>query len=144
METVFCIDLDDKNIEVMEFDYNEYSLDLIENDLNDVMELSDYDRVIFKRESQAESFRDEFLEHRKKLESYKIRKTKFPCMLFKRHYIVLALMNYKNQTYRNYKKNWNIGDKFAMNDQTYFVDVELTNLYFDSKTQLYCYEYKIA
>lgn len=143
MTSVFCINFK-QSFEVLEFEYSEYKKELVYNNIECPLKLSDYDRIIFKTEDDAESFLKEYKTTKETLTQYKQRKTFNPCILLKRHYLVLTLMRYKTQTYRHYNKNWKIGQLFTFTDQTHYVDVKLTDLKYSDEHELFKYSYTIC
>lgn len=140
---VFCIDLD-KSTEILEFHPSEYNKDLESFKKNSVYELQDYNRRIFRTESEASKFRLEYLTALRALDNSRICKSRdLPCMLYKRRFIVLSLLGLKNQTFRHYKRNFERGTLFNLHDQTYFLTVRLDEL-IEHKKNLFEYRFSLA
>lgn len=128
----FCIDLDKAAPEVMEFSGVELENDLRAINSRNPMDLQDFDRRIFINDLEADAWLDEYLSLKDKLKNKTFRdslkKGDYPCMLYKRRYLVLTLMGEKLYTIRHYKKNWQRGQLFNLYDQTIFLTVRLKSI----------------
>lgn len=132
-------------LEVFEYDQDALESDMRLESVTDALQLTDYDRVVFDSESKADAFLSEYRRIYNSLNNEKICKDRsLPAMLYKRRFIVQSLMGFKNQTYRTYKKDWNVGQLFNLHDQTYFLTVQLTNLKYCEKKGAYKYEFVLA
>lgn len=141
----FCIDLDSKCPEVLEFPDSEIQLDLKFFNKNNALELSDPDRRIFKSEEEAESFLERYNEALRRLSrEYRGNKSTAPCMLYKRRYLAQLLLGVKMHTERHYKRDWKAGDVFQFHDQVHFVPVTLTRIteLKDAEGVYYRYDFK--
>ena len=98
-----------------------------------VYELDDYDRMHFETEEQAEHFVEVYQEQMRELIEYPFGYTsadfrKYPMMAYRRHMLVLTLLNMKLQTYRNYNTGWKPGQLFTLHDRTHYVTVRLNQI----------------
>ena len=125
----FCIDLDVKVPEIMEFSGKALQEDLEFYNVSNALELSDFDRKIFTSEADAELFLKQYREaYTLLVQSYKVKNSKLPCLLYKRRYLVQSLMGAKPYTVRKYKKQWEPGQEFYLHDQVHFLPVRLTSI----------------
>lgn len=107
-------------------------------------ELSDYDFKVFASEHEANTWSERFLRVLKNLNNSKICEARdLPALLIKRSYMIQTILGEKLQTYRTYKKNWKPGQKFNLHDQVYFLTVTLTQITYDTKRELYRYDFSI-
>lgn len=149
--TYYCLDvyynriLNLNELEICEYDSEILEQDLKRENLTNALDLTDYDRIVFDDEKKAEQFLSTYKETFLSLDNSKMCKRRdIPTMLYKRRYLVQSLMGFKMQTYRNYKKKWKIGQLFNLYDQTYFLTVKLTDLFFCEKKRLYCYKFELV
>lgn len=116
----YCIDLDAKRPEVMLFDGEELEEDLNYCKETDPRKLSDFDRRVFLKQSEAEKY---LIRFKRALEFLPY----LPCedskksLRLKRHYLVQTWLGEKTYTDRSFKKDWRPGDVFYLHDQTYYV-----------------------
>lgn len=138
----YCIDLDSSRPEVLDFSGDELQKDLDFFNVQNALELSDYDRKVFKTEAEADTYLSRYFFAKNSLDNNEICKSrKLPAMLYKRRYIVQTLLGEKLQTFRHYKKNWKPGQLFNLHDQTYFLTVELISI--TKVRDNYCYKFKL-
>ena len=144
MREYFLIDLNMKSPDVYVYDEDCLRDDLKAENETDPLELSDHDWKVFDDEDKAFKFLETFKRIKKSLKNSEICESRdFPCMLYKRNYIVLALMKEKASTVRHYKKDWKIGQKFNFHDQTFFLTVKLTAIE-ELEDGYFNYEYTLA
>lgn len=125
----FCIDLDSKNPEVLEFSGPELEEDMRYYNASSPLDLTDPDRRVFLTEEDAEKFLDTYTRALRTLSNERICVSReLPGMLYKRRYIVLSLLGLKTKTVRHYRRDWKPGQLFNLHDQTFFLTVELTEL----------------
>ena len=128
-EVYYCIDLDRKKREVLEYSGQTLDADLKFFNCKDALEMNsvNYDRRTFETPEEAEAFLQRYNDEIATLDNSKICKSrKLPAMLYKRRYLILSLLGEKLQTVRSYKKNWNTGDLINLHDQNFFLTVQLT------------------
>lgn len=126
---VFCIDLDVSKLEVMEFSGSELQMDLKHYRVRDPLKLTTPDRKIFKTESKAEMYLKKYLSVLRKLKQHCKKVPGAPCMLYKRRYIVQAILGEKLYTERDYlKPDWTPGMVFNFHDQVNFLPVRLNRI----------------
>ena len=139
-QIVYCVDLD-KSLEVLEYSGENLAYDMEHYNVADPILLSDPDRKVFRSEAEAEAFLERYIGTLERLPEICQREKGVPCLLYKRRYIVQAIMKEKTFTQRKYRKNWEPGQLFQFHDQVNFLTVRLTSL-----TQTiqgawkYCYE----
>jgi hypothetical protein len=141
-DTYYCIDLDSKRPEVLEYGEQALAIDLKEYQASDPLELQDFDRRVFKNDSDAEQFLDKYNAILNALDLYCRRSADAPCILYKRRYIVLAILGLKTYTERHYRKDWQPGQIFYFHDQTYFLRCRLKSIV--SIGDGYRYHYDLA
>jgi hypothetical protein len=125
----FCIDLDSKCPEVLEYSGQALLDDLEHFGVQDALELDNYDRRVFRTPEEADAYLELYNRTLKSLNNTHICKAKgIPAMLYKRRYIVQTLLGEKLQTYRHYKKPWTPGTLFNLHDQTFFLTVRLKSI----------------
>lgn len=135
----------DRSLEVFQFDDAHLWDDLKAEGLKHPMELNDYDFRVFDSEKKADKFFEAYKKIRTGLSNKRICKSRdLPAMLYKRRYMVQTLMGLKNQTYRNYKKNWKPGQLFNLHDQVFFLTVKLISLTYSKEHKAYCYKFRLA
>lgn len=139
----YVIDFDSKSPEVLLYERETIIEDLEAFKLKDVQRLDSPDWKIFSHERDAIDFLKRYNETLRALDNAVICKSRsLPAMLYKRKYIVQALMRVKKHTERDYRKNWTSGQLFNFHDQTYFLTVRLKKI-----TQLddngYRYDYEL-
>jgi hypothetical protein len=144
---VYCVDLDSSCPEVLEFSGSELHADLVYYNVSNPVDLSDYERRIFRNEVEAEAFVKSYNEVLSNLDKYckrsNTRDTTIPCMIYKRRYIALSILGLKLQTVRHYKKRWQPGQFFNLNDQCYFLTVRLLKLS-EYGSSHYKYEFEVV
>lgn len=132
---MYFLDLTRKNLELVEFKYED-----LDDDLKDLSSTSDY--KVFETESDAHKYLKTYEATLKGLDNKKICKSRdYPALLLKRRYIVQILLGEKKSTLRHYKKLWPPGQLFNFHDQTYFLSVRLESLERQSSG---LYEYKFT
>ena len=133
------------DLEVCEYDQDALLSDMKEEGVDDALDLTDYDRIVFSSEIEAEFFIEKYKKTYSKLKQLTDSSSNgLPAILYKRRYLVQTIMGYKMQTYRNYKKEWAVGQIFVLHDQTYFLKVKLTDLSYCKKKRAYCYKFVLA
>lgn len=111
-----------------------YEVETIRDDLEytglkSVDALASIDRHIFRNATDADSFLASYNSTLVKLSNAEIcLNRKLPAMLYKRRFIVLALLGLKFSTIRKYRKAWTPGQLFNLHDQTYFLTVRLLSI----------------
>lgn len=148
---IFAIDLRQKDKKILIFDQDCIEELKTQNQVKDVLELSNYDVKLFKHWHEANDFLEEYSKAEQKLDQFKIKKDakKMPKILYKRRYMIQSLIGKKNQTVRNSKRVVKMmstlrpGDHFKLYDQTFEITVKLTKVKQLDKTNVQ-YDFKIA
>ncbi len=136
----FCIDLESKKPEVLE-----YSGEVLEGDLKyfrvkSPLSISDYDWKVFRSEKEADKWLLQFNHALKRLKRLADGKWKpGPSLIYRRHYLAQTLMGEKLQTFRNYKKDWKAGTVLKLHDQTFYIMVHLKRVTKTSKGYKYSF-----
>lgn len=130
MSGVFYIDFLDKNPIISEYEKKYLNDDLTESKAVDPLELDEPDWRVFKNPKHAHEFLARYLHIlNHDLDNEKICVSRdLPCMLYKRRYIVQSMMGVKLNTFRSYEKLWKPGTLINLNDQTYFLTVEILKI----------------
>lgn len=132
----FYIDLELTNPKLHEYSAAELKEDMIYFGARTPMELSDYDFRVFNDLQYALDWVHEYFLIKDNLKKILHPKPMgFPCMLYKRRYIVQTLMGEKLQTVRNYHKQLQKGDTLTLHDQTYFLPVTIKNVRMTDKNE---------
>ena len=138
----YCIDLDDRSPEVLEYSGQVLADDMEYFGVKNALDLDTYDRKVFRSDEDADAFLDHYLDVLKNLDNKKICLDRsLPAILYKRRYIVQSIMGEKCQTYRHYKKNWKPGQLFNLHDQTFFLTVRLKSI--TETPDGYCYKFEL-
>jgi hypothetical protein len=129
MNSFYYIDLDSKPLKVEEYDKEALQEDLEYFKVSNAFYLNDPDWKVFNSKEKADTWLLKYVKVLNSLDNKKICKSReLPAMLYKRRYIVQALLGEKTFTERHYLKNWNNGDLFNFHDQTYFLTVKLNKI----------------
>ena len=143
--TYYYIDLEAKHLEVEAYDSDCLAEDMEFFGVKNALELSDVDWRVFDSKEKADSWLKKYERTLNALDNKKLCQSRqLPAMIYRRRYIVQALLKEKLFTERHYlKKNWKPGDLFNFHDQTYFLTVRLTKIT-ELKKDKFRYEYEIA
>lgn len=149
--TAYCIDfkvngrgLPLASLEVCEYDGRELLEELRAYRVDDPEELTDYDRIVFNSEADADLFLQYYRDVYEQLvggADFCISRG-FPALGYYRHNLIQTLMGFKLQTYRGFKKPWKPGQLFNLHDRTHFVTVELLSVHRVSRSE-WCYRFKL-
>jgi len=125
----FAVCLYTKNPFIIEISAKEIKLDMEHYNASTPEEMSDENIRVFSDATKAAEFLELYLKTLKNLDNKKLCKNKnAPNLLFKRRYIVLALLGLKLSTVRKgQRKSLKIGQLVNLYDQTYFYTVRLIN-----------------
>lgn len=141
-EVVYCVDIDARRVEVMEFSGEELEIDLDAFGVSDASELQDDDRRIFKNERDAELFVEAFNEVKNNLRTLASSPLRgIPSLLLKKRYLIMILLGEKTYTTRDYNRAWPPGTIFNLHDQTHFISVRLREIK-DNKDGTFTYHFK--
>lgn len=110
------------------YEINERTLkaELADQGKSRIEELSDYERRFFKSLDDCNDFLDDYDKAMELIQNgFFCIKKDIPCLIYKRHYLVLTALKIKNQTFRSYRKSWNIGQLINLYDQKHYVTVRI-------------------
>lgn len=146
----FCIDLayngkpiPTQKIEICEYLDEDLKADLKIEGLKNPLDLTDFDRMVFETEAEAEKFLKEYLIQEKRLTTgMRAWVNDVPAMAYRKRHLVLGLMGLKMKTSRHYKKDWEPGQVFNLHDRTNFVTVILQKITEDEKGE-FTYHFKL-
>lgn len=140
----FIIDLDETHPEIKYIDKEGLELDFKAYKTRSLEKLSDNDRKYFSTFEAAETFLKKYLSILNNLHKLKICNSRdLPAILYKRRYIVQSLLGLKNQTYRDYKKDWKPGQLVNLHDQTNFLTVRIKKIAFCEERQSWKYDFEL-
>lgn len=111
---------------IMPYSPADLDYDLKKFKVKNAIELSNPEFIVTRTREEAELFLERFLSIQNNLSTLAACKDKLPKMLYKRRYIVLALMRLKTKTLRHYDKGIRAGDVFAFYDQINCLKVRCT------------------
>lgn len=141
---VFCIDLDSRNPEILQFGGEALKRDMEFFNVKSPLELETFDRRIFETQDAAKKWLKKYRQAENSLKKFKKRAKYVPCLLYKRRYLIQTLMGEKLQTIRHYKKPWGIGQIFYLYDQTHFVPVKLLDLLYNKEEREFLYLFNLV
>lgn len=136
MDSIFyAIDLDTRRLAITEFEGEELKKDMAFFKVQNALDLNTFDRKIFKHLKQAEIYLAKYEYALKNLNNKLMRMDlnyhpddKFPCVIYKRRYIVQSLLGEKTYTTRTWNLNIQVGELFNLFDQTYFLTVKMKKI----------------
>lgn len=123
----YFIDLEQKIKTIETYEEKYLNGDIAYHEVDDALELSDYDWRVFDNLDTAKEFLDKYLETEKKLRRLPEYNPKFSKMLYKRRYLVQSAMGLKNSTVRHYYKPYENRD-IVFHDQTYAIVVRVKSV----------------
>lgn len=132
---IYALDLRVKHPKILIFDQDDISELMQRNNVNDVLELSNYDVRLFKHWHEANDFLNRYVKAEQDLCKFKIKKSaknNMPKILYKKRYMIQTMIGEKNQTVRDSKRvkkmleNLKPKDCFQLYDQTHAITVMLT------------------
>ncbi len=126
MKTVYCIDLDNRKLEVTEFGGKQLEEDMAIAGTRSLRKLEACykgKRRLFQSLKQAETFLKKYMAV--KLNKLPVKENRAP-MLLKGYYLRQVAMRVKNHTVRHYDNGWKQGTKAYFHNQREFVNVKIT------------------
>lgn len=145
----YCIDIDDKKLEIKEFSGKELQDDYKTYNTLDFKDLVDHDRHLFEKITEAEIFLTTYNIKKAALETiptYRKKLKNIPKLMIYRRYLVTSLMGIKTYTTRSFNKPWMRGQIIQLCDRTYYVNVTITGIekIIINKIVMYKYSYELC